>query len=250
MILRVVLGIAILLCGWGFLFAQKPWKEYPAIEYSTSPFLPTRMFRMNGPARASNTPIFSAARTSAPPPTGPWTIRARTAICFPASPGCRASTRARWSRSSSWTAPTISTTGLSSMPWRWATGSSPRSRPNSFAIIIDRGGFLMVDDFHGDTEWSVFMDSLRKVFPDRDVEDLSDSSEIFHTLYDLQHRIQVAGAGAVQAGVTYEQPNDGGRVLTGAPSITIRTRWWSPFVTTWIWATPGSTPTIPGIRPR
>src|SRR6202166_3059190 len=30
-----------------------------------------------------------------------------------------------------------------------------------------RGGFFMCDDFHGDQEWSVFLDSMRKVFPDR-----------------------------------------------------------------------------------
>lgn len=69
----------------------------------------------------------------------------------------------------------------------------------------------MVDDFHGNTEWSVFMDSLSKVFPDRGVEDLADSNEIFHTLYDLEHRVQIPGANAWQSGVTYEQPEDGGR---------------------------------------
>ena len=34
MSLRFAGAIVVLLCGWGFLFAQKPWKEYPAIEYS------------------------------------------------------------------------------------------------------------------------------------------------------------------------------------------------------------------------
>ena len=29
-----------------------------------------------------------------------------------------------------------------------------------------RGGFLMVDDFHGTEEWAVFMESMHKVFPD------------------------------------------------------------------------------------
>ena len=30
-----------------------------------------------------------------------------------------------------------------------------------------RGGFLMVDDFHGTREWEVFMESMQRVFPDR-----------------------------------------------------------------------------------
>ena len=30
---------------------------------------------------------------------------------------------------------------------------------------VERGGFLMVDDFHAAQEWAVFMDSLQRVFP-------------------------------------------------------------------------------------
>src|SRR5205823_4954261 len=32
-----------------------------------------------------------------------------------------------------------------------------------------RGGFLMVDDFHGSREWEVFTASLQRVFPDRQI---------------------------------------------------------------------------------
>jgi len=87
----------------------------------------------------------------------------------------------------------------------------PDHQAKQLRDFIDRGGFLMVDDFHGDTEWAIFTDSLSKVFPDRGPEDLNDGNEIFHTLYDLQHRIQIPGAGAWQRGVTYERPEDGGR---------------------------------------
>src|SRR5579871_3859858 len=38
--------------------------------------------------------------------------------------------------------------------------------------FIQRGGFLMVDDFHSTYEWEGFMESMTKVFPDRQVEDL------------------------------------------------------------------------------
>ena len=34
---------------------------------------------------------------------------------------------------------------------------------------LNRGGFLMVDDFHGTREWGVFMESMSRVFPDRAV---------------------------------------------------------------------------------
>ncbi len=51
-----------------------------------------------------------------------------------------------------------------------------------------RGGFFMCDDFHGDQpEWTGnFLDSMRKVFPDRPIEDIADNDPIFHTLYDLR----------------------------------------------------------------
>jgi len=77
--------------------------------------------------------------------------------------------------------------------------------------FLNRGGFLMVDDFHGNTEWEIFEEGIKKVFPDRDIIELPDANPIFHTLYDLDHRIQVPGAGAWQSGVTYEQGNNGGK---------------------------------------
>lgn len=68
-----------------------------------------------------------------------------------------------------------------------------------------RGGFLMVDDFHGSAEWEVFMESLRRVFPDRPVVDIEGSAEVFHVLYDLDQRVQIPGIAALSRGVTYER---------------------------------------------
>jgi hypothetical protein len=68
-----------------------------------------------------------------------------------------------------------------------------------------KGGFLMVDDFHGTADWERFMSGMRQVLPDRPVEDLSDSDEIFHVLYDLGERFQVPGEQYVNTGRTYEK---------------------------------------------
>jgi Domain of unknown function (DUF4159) len=68
-----------------------------------------------------------------------------------------------------------------------------------------KGGFLMVDDFHGTQDWDRFMAGMRQVLPDRPVEDLSDSDEIFHVLYDLGERFQVPGEQYVSTGRTYEK---------------------------------------------
>jgi hypothetical protein len=70
---------------------------------------------------------------------------------------------------------------------------------------LDRGGFLMVDDFHGGYEWDRFMQSMTKVFPDRPVVDIPDSDAIFHVLYNLEKRFQVPGRQYIYSGVTYER---------------------------------------------
>ena len=61
-----------------------------------------------------------------------------------------------------------------------------------------RGGFLMVDDFHGTREWEVFVASMQRVFPDRPIVDIENSDPIFHVLYDLDDRYQVPGAQGTQ----------------------------------------------------
>lgn len=68
-----------------------------------------------------------------------------------------------------------------------------------------KGGFLMVDDFHGTADWDRFMAGMRQVLPNRPVEDLSDNDEIFHVLFDLGVRFQVPGEQYVWTGRTYEK---------------------------------------------
>ncbi len=63
-----------------------------------------------------------------------------------------------------------------------------------------RGGFFMADDFHGTLEWSVFQESMKKVFPDRPIVEIENSDAIFHTVYDLDNRYQVPGAEHLQTG--------------------------------------------------
>ena len=68
-----------------------------------------------------------------------------------------------------------------------------------------RGGFLMVDDFHGTWEWSSFVASMEKVFPDRPIVDIPEHDEAFHVHYDLDHRIQIPSRMFIYSGVTYER---------------------------------------------
>ncbi len=70
-----------------------------------------------------------------------------------------------------------------------------------------RGGFLMLDDFWGTSEWERFWESMSKVFPDRPIVEIENADAIFHTVYDLDDRYQVPGQWALARGTTYR--NDG-----------------------------------------
>ncbi len=71
--------------------------------------------------------------------------------------------------------------------------------------FINRGGFLMVDDFHGTQEWQVFVASMSRVFPDHPIVELENSEPIFHTIFDLDDRYQVPGAQFLETGRSYEK---------------------------------------------
>ena len=53
------------------------------------------------------------------------------------------------------------------------------------------GGFMMVDDFWGEDEWANFRDQMKRVFPDRPIEDLDISHPIFHAVFDVQEKPQI-----------------------------------------------------------
>ncbi len=82
------------------------------------------------------------------------------------------------------------------MRWKWAGGCSRTRKPKRLREYLDRGGFLMVDDFHGTFQWEGFMESMRRVYPDRPVVDLPVTEEVFHVLYDLIERPQIPASTA------------------------------------------------------
>lgn len=73
-----------------------------------------------------------------------------------------------------------------------------------------RGGFMMVDDFHGLDQWQGFVESMQRVFPDREIIEIPDDHEVFHVLYDLDHKTQIPGRAALMNGSTCEQCSYGG----------------------------------------
>jgi hypothetical protein len=82
-------------------------------------------------------------------------------------------------------------------PWLYAVEvghwNVSDAQAKSMREYLLRGGFFMCDDFHGTEEWSVFVASMRRVFPDRPIVEIEDRNAIFHTIYDLDGRYQVPG---------------------------------------------------------
>lgn len=89
--------------------------------------------------------------------------------------------------------------GISVGDWQLSPSQAARLR-NYF----DRGGFLMVDDFHGESEWANFMAGIRQIYPDANIVELGDNEPIFHVLHNLKQRINVPGANVVH-GPGYER---------------------------------------------
>ena len=86
----------------------------------------------------------------------------------------------------------------------WTFKDEEASRLREYLL---KGGFLMVDDFHGTADWESFLRGMRMVLPADayPVSDLADGDEIFHVLYDIGQRFQVPGEQFVQTGRTYEK---------------------------------------------
>jgi hypothetical protein len=84
---------------------------------------------------------------------------------------------------------------------RWYLDDDDATR---LAEYLLRGGFLMVDDFHGEQQWRGFLESMVKVFPTRPIVEIDVSDEVMHVLYDLNKDIQIPGIAALTRGVTYE----------------------------------------------
>jgi hypothetical protein len=86
----------------------------------------------------------------------------------------------------------------------WAFSDDQATRMREYLL---RGGFLMVDDFHGEYEWQVFVEGMRTIFPDRLIEDVPADDALYSVPYEIGARLQVPGPGYMGSGITYERPD-------------------------------------------
>ncbi len=65
---------------------------------------------------------------------------------------------------------------------------------------LDRGGFLVVDDFWGTYEWEIFVESMGRVFPDRPIVELEEDDPIMNIFFDVDKKTQIPGRRGVPTG--------------------------------------------------
>jgi hypothetical protein len=202
----------------GVLFAfqnfSKPWREYPAFEYNTFPVPPdyqektefvfARLMYPNGSFGRGFGRRFGDWSQGGPGAF--WTMD------YPRSDRHLMLAMRRLSRihtRSVEQAINLDEDDQYDWPWlygvevgHWDLTDTQAARLREYLL---RGGFLMVDDFHGSYEWQAFAEGMKRVFPDRPIVELENPDEIFHVIYDLEDRYQVPGASAWWSGVTYER---------------------------------------------
>ena len=93
-------------------------------------------------------------------------------------------------------------------PWIYAlevgTWRLSDEEAGSLREYLLRGGFLVVDDFHGSYQWSGFVRSMRKVFPDRPIVNVTESDAIMELHFNIDQSKPIPGIMALRYGVTWE----------------------------------------------
>ncbi len=71
---------------------------------------------------------------------------------------------------------------------------------------LQKGGFLIVDDFWGTAEWANFEQEIRSVLPEYPIVELPLEHPLFHTFYDIKQILQVPNVGqGIRGGRTWER---------------------------------------------
>ena len=68
-----------------------------------------------------------------------------------------------------------------------------------------RGGFIFIDDFHGEREWRRFYTEFKKIFPKREPVDIPISHPIFRCFFKIDELVQIPGLRSIFSGRTYER---------------------------------------------
>jgi hypothetical protein len=108
----------------------------------------------------------------------------------------------------------IDSDALFDWPFLYAVGVGDWALTDEHAArlrrYLDRGGTLMVDDFHNEREWGGFMQGMHKVYPGRAAVEIEGDDPIFQIAYDTRNPGHVPGYQIVW-GQEWERGGVGGR---------------------------------------
>jgi len=205
-------GCALMFLGATYAF-QKPWREYPATEYNNFPLPPDSqvpaewtfarlMFPGGGPEADGYYPRFQGDYRHG---LSLWTQdypRADRHFVLAVRRLTRLHARSVEQPIN------LDEGDVYDWPWIYAVQvghwNLSDGQAAAFREYLLRGGFFMCDDFWGEDEWEIFLESMKRVFPDRPIVDLPNEAAIFHVVYDLDERYQVASQGSVNRGVSFK----------------------------------------------
>ena len=207
-----LVSAGVLLLLGALVAAQKPWREYPGLEYSNYPIPPDYQEQTE----------WAFARLMYPPVSawrggfnfaGDWREGGTNwTMDYPRSDRHLSAALRRLTRihvRSVEQPLNLDDGDVYDWPWLYAVEVGHWNLTDDQAAAMReyllRGGFFMCDDFHGTDEWNVFVASMEKVFPDRPIVEIPNADPIFHTVYDLDDRYQVPGAQFMDTGKTFEK---------------------------------------------
>ena len=184
---------------FGLLYGQRPFREYPAVEYYNFPLPPDFQEKTEW--------VFGRLMYPAVVNYPRWTMD------YPRSDRHLSSAVRRLTRIHARSVEQVINLdeGDDAYNWPFLYGVEvgywdlTDAQCQKLRDFLLRGGFFMCDDFHGTREWANFMASMKRVFPERPVVEIDNKDPIFHTIYDLDDRYQVPGAQYLESGRVYEQ---------------------------------------------
>lgn len=204
-------GCALVLAGLllGVLYAQRPFREYPSVEYGEDVPLPRDWHRQAE---------WAFARLMYPPGPldgyrgrfdGDWRLGLSLwTQDYPRADRSFAQAVKRLTRIDGRSVEQAVNLDdgdeVYNWPWLYAVqvgewGLTP-GQAKKLRDYLLRGGFFMADDFHGSEEQEYFEQTMKMVFPDRSIVDIPDNDPIFHTVFDLDDRYQVPGMEHLRTG--------------------------------------------------
>lgn len=73
---------------------------------------------------------------------------------------------------------------------RWGLTEAEKKQLREY---LNRGGFMVVDDFHGPAQWDIFFTAIQEIVGHREIVDITPTDQLMNVLYTLDKTTQIPG---------------------------------------------------------